>query len=140
MNLNLHQQETVPRACPLCHCAGRKGLTFITRKQRRYWHCRTCDLVFVDADALPTPQQEKEIYVRHQNSPEHPGYVAFLQRIIQPALPYLNPTMHGLDYGCGPGPTLSVLLKRAGIHCQDYDPIFFPVSYTHLTLPTKRIV
>jgi 2-polyprenyl-3-methyl-5-hydroxy-6-metoxy-1,4-benzoquinol methylase len=51
--------------------------------------------------------------------------VEFLQRIIQPARAYLTPTMRGLDYGCGPGPTLSVLLKREGIPCHNYDPIFF---------------
>ncbi len=126
MNLNLHQTITIPQVCPLCRCGGSKILTFQTRKKRRYWHCRACNLVFLDTDALPTLEQEKEIYTFHQNSPEHPGYVAFLQRIIQPALTYLNPTMRGLDYGCGPGPTLSVLLEREDISCHNYDPIFFP--------------
>jgi len=125
MNHHLHQ-TTIPLVCPLCHCDGSKYLTFQTRKKRRYWHCRSCDLIFVDAEALPTPEQEKDIYTFHQNSPEHSGYVEFLQRIIQPARPYLNPTMRGLDYGCGPGPTLSVLLERQGIRCHNYDPIFFP--------------
>lgn len=125
MNRNLHQTTTTPQVCPLCRCAGSKHLIFETRKKRRYWHCRFCDLIFVDRDALPTTEQEKEVYTFHQNSPEHLGYVAFLQRIIQPGLPYLTPAMRGLDYGCGPGPTLSVLLEREGIHCHNYDPIFF---------------
>ncbi|MFO7765551.1 MAG: class I SAM-dependent methyltransferase [Pelovirga sp.] len=126
MNLNLHQQETTSQVCPLCRCGSSKILTFVTRKKRRYWHCRCCDLVFLDTHALPTPEQEKEIYRFHQNSPAHSGYVDFLQRIIQPALPYLSPTMCGVDYGCGPGPTLSVLLEREGIGCHNYDPFFFP--------------
>jgi hypothetical protein len=34
--------------------------------------------------------------------------------------------MRGLDYGCGPTPTLSGLLKVHGLHCENYDPYFFP--------------
>ncbi len=43
---------------------------------------------------------------------------------IDPALPYLTAGMTGLDYGCGPTPTLSVMLRREGIRCEDYDPFF----------------
>lgn len=126
MSPELNQPRTLSAICPLCRCAGSKSVIFETRKKRRYWHCRLCDLVFLHGDALPTLEQEREIYTYHRNSPEHPGYVAFLQRIIQPALAYLAPSMRGLDYGCGPGPTLSLLLEREGIHCHNYDPIFFP--------------
>ena len=34
--------------------------------------------------------------------------------------------MHGLDYGCGPAPTLSALLEERGMPCDNYDPFFFP--------------
>jgi hypothetical protein len=34
--------------------------------------------------------------------------------------------MRGLDYGCGPTPTLGGLLKAHGLHCENYDPYFFP--------------
>lgn len=39
-------------------------------------------------------------------------------------LPYLNVTMRGLDYGCGPGPVLSQLVRKHGMVCEDYDPLF----------------
>lgn len=39
-------------------------------------------------------------------------------------LVHLNDGMRGLDYGCGPEPTLSLLLERQGIVCEDYDPLF----------------
>lgn len=124
----MSQTITTRLECPLCRCEDTKPRIFQTRKKRGYRHCRSCDLIFVDPDALPTREQEKEIYAFHQNSPEQQGYVEFLQRIIQPALTYLTPTMRGLDYGCGPGPTLSVLLERQGIRCHNYDPFFFPES------------
>ena len=38
-------------------------------------------------------------------------------------------------------PTLLPQLRRAGVSSDDIEHILFaPVSYTHLTLPTKRIV
>jgi ribosomal protein L37AE/L43A len=113
-------------SCPLCYCDEDKALVHRTRKGRFYWHCRGCDLIFVDPHERPTAQREKAIYQHHQNSPEHPGYVTFLRRILDPALPLLTSAMRGLDYGCGPGPTLSVLLEHEGISCHNYDPLFFP--------------
>jgi SAM-dependent methyltransferase len=32
--------------------------------------------------------------------------------------------MRGLDYGCGPQPTLSKILARFDLVCYDYDPLF----------------
>ena len=31
-----------------------------------------------------------------------------------------------LDFGCGPGPTISVMFEEMGIECSNYDPLFFP--------------
>ena len=117
---------TAVYSCPLCYREETKHLVHQTRKGRRYWLCPDCRLIFVDPTARPDRQREHDIYRQHSNSPAHSGYVALLQRIIEPALPFLNPSMHGLDYGCGPGPTLSVLLKEAGLRCAIYDPMFFP--------------
>jgi len=63
----------------------------------------------------------------HQNGLNDKGYVNFLNQAITPALPYLKSSMSGLDFGCGPTPTLSLLLGKQGLHCINYDPIFFPV-------------
>ena len=94
---------------------------------RRYFHCQACDLIFVDPAQHLSLEAERHYYAStHQNSIEHAGYVSFLNRILEPMLPYLHPGMQGLDYGCGPGPTLSQLLRRQGIACADYDPIFVP--------------
>jgi len=38
-----------------------------------------------------------------------------------------NHDLHGLDYGCGPGPTLSVMLREKGFKMADYDPFFKPM-------------
>lgn len=81
-----------------------------------------------------TDLNEKAKYLEHQNSIHHKGYVTFLNRAIEPALEHLNSSMIGLDYGCGYAPTISELLRKRGIGCENYDPIFFQSSWR------KRII
>jgi 2-polyprenyl-3-methyl-5-hydroxy-6-metoxy-1,4-benzoquinol methylase len=85
-----------------------------------------CNLIFVDEKHLITAKDEKTRYEAHENGIEQAGYVDFLNRALQPGLKYLKPGMEGLDFGCGPAPTLSILLERENIKCLDYDPFFFP--------------
>ena len=112
--------------CPLCH----KDETYLHPvkgpRDRRYFHCTHCELIFTHPEDLPDWHQEQTRYEEHENTIEAPGYVKFLNQAIKPALPYLASNMRGLDYGSGPGPTLSQLLKREDIPCLDYDPIFGP--------------
>ena len=109
--------------CPLCSVSGRK-----TRVRgadgRRYYLCGCCSLIFVDPGDFLSPEEEKGHYETHENSIENAGYVRFLKRLVDPMLEYLERGMRGLDYGCGHGPTLSLLLRRQGIDCEDYDPFF----------------
>ncbi len=69
---------------------------------------------------------EKLRYDYHINNIEDTGYVNFLNRVIEPASKFLDESMIGLDYGCGPGPTLSQLIEQKEIKCDFYDPIYFP--------------
>ncbi|GAB6089484.1 class I SAM-dependent methyltransferase [Spirochaeta dissipatitropha] len=112
-------------SCPLC--ADQQEKQQVQGKDtRRYFLCPTCRLIFIDPASRLTPEAEKSYYGTHENSIEQPGYVRFLQQIITPTLAWLRTGMRGLDYGCGPGPTLSELLRREGMHCDDYDPLFRP--------------
>lgn len=36
----------------------------------------------------------------------------------------LKADMQGLDFGCGPGPTLSLMFEEAGFPCAIYDPFY----------------
>ncbi|MEX2523532.1 MAG: class I SAM-dependent methyltransferase [Gammaproteobacteria bacterium] len=92
--------------------------------ERRYYLCGHCSLIFADEEHYLPIEQEKAHYETHENSIENSGYVSFLNRLVEPMLPCLNGGMRGLDYGCGPGPTLSLMMKRQGIECGDYDPLF----------------
>lgn len=38
----------------------------------------------------------------------------------------MTPGLQGLDFGCGPGPALAVMLEEQGMEVARYDPAFFP--------------
>lgn len=113
--------------CPLCVLDW--GTHFHRDRIRQYWHCQRCDLVFVAPEQRPTAAQERHLYDQHQNSPADTGYRRFLNRLAAPLCERLEPTQtKGLDFGCGPGPTLSVMLRERGLTVTDYDPIYSPTD------------
>ncbi|MDN5369158.1 MAG: hypothetical protein PWP74_466 [Shewanella sp.] len=113
--------------CPLCGDSGQKQAV-AARVARRYLVCSHCQLIFLTAADRLSLADERAYYATHNNSIDDAGYVAFLMRLLQPVLPWLSPSMQGLDFGCGPGPTMSQLLVRQGIACDNYDPAFFPIT------------
>lgn len=119
------ETEMPDATCPLCATSG--SFTHIVGPKRRgYLLCPNCQLIFMARELLPDRATEEARYKAHQNGPQDAGYVSFLNQAITPALPWLNSSMRGLDFGCGPTPTLSGLLKMLGLHCENYDPYFFP--------------
>ncbi len=111
--------------CPLC-CTHKAHTPVKGPDKRRYYLCNHCHLIFTDPSFFLPVDAEKNVYLQHENCIENQGYVNFLQKIIRPTLQWLRPGMKGLDYGCGPGPTLSILLQNEGMMCDNWDPIFFP--------------
>jgi len=110
--------------CPLCY---REQPDFFTRDDRReYFRCRQCGLTFVPTQFHLTPAEEKSEYDRHQNSPGDSGYRKFLGRLFGPVCERVPPQSSGLDFGAGPGPTLSVMFEEAGHAMAIYDPIYAP--------------
>lgn len=66
------------------------------------------------------------MYDLHRNDPQDAGYRRFLARLSEPLVALLPAQAQGLDFGCGPGPTLSIMLAEHGYPTQDYDPIYQP--------------
>jgi hypothetical protein len=81
-------------------------------------------LTFADPASHPSLADEKARYDTHQNRPDDYGYRMYLNRLAEPLLKRLQPGMRGLDYGCGPGPTLSLMLEEAGMVMSVYDPFY----------------
>ena len=116
-------------AAPCRLCGGDEVLFFHEDAHaggRRYDRCSTCGLVMAERASFLDWQAQREVYDLHQNSPDDPGYRLFLERICAPMLQRLPPRSHGLDFGCGPGPTLSVMFEEAGHEVALFDPIYAP--------------
>lgn len=110
--------------CPLC---ASDDAAFYHRDVRREYHqCRRCALVFVPPAFRLGPEEERAVYDQHENSPEDPGYRRFLSRLADPLRERLAPGARGLDFGAGPGPTLSVMFEEAGHPMAVYDPFYAP--------------
>jgi len=100
----------------------------VALKHREYWQCSECALVFVAPQFLLDKAKEKAIYELHENSPEDEGYRHFLRPALAVVKRHLPPRAVGLDFGSGPGPTLSLMLQEAGFACDIFDPFFAPHS------------
>lgn len=110
--------------CPVCESGP---VRFFARPgARRYFRCRTCIATFLDPLQRPTPGAERREYDLHRNDPADPGYRRFLDRLAAPLLARLPPDARGLDYGCGPGPALAVMLREAGFDVETWDPLYDP--------------
>ncbi len=110
------------RSCPICSELGTEE--FHRGADRPYLICPRCDLVFVPAEFHLTPDEERRRYELHENSPSDHGYRRFLSKLVDPLISRLQPGSHGIDFGAGPGPALSSILREKGFHMTEYDPFF----------------
>lgn len=113
--------------CPLCE--GDQGQEIYRdrpelRNHRAYYRCDRCHLIFVLPSSFLSFQAEKAEYDLHQNHAQDLGYRRFLSRLANPLLERLAPASQGLDFGSGPGPTLSVMLAEAGHSVALYDTFY----------------
>ncbi len=109
-------------SCPLCE-TNESGF-YYQDNRRDYFQCMQCGLVYVRPDQRLPAEQEKAEYDLHQNSSEDQSYRLFLSRIANPLVNRLSIGSSGLDFGCGPGPTLSLMLEEAGMKVALYDAFY----------------
>ena len=114
--------NSAPEQCPLC--LSHQVSPFSKDRQREYSLCSRCRLISVPARFHLSADAERRRYDCHQNSANDPDYRQFLQRLMKPLLTYIEPGQQGLDFGCGPGPTLSVMLQEQGYPMSVYDPFY----------------
>ncbi|MCK5809176.1 class I SAM-dependent methyltransferase [bacterium] len=114
-----------PVLCPLC--GQTEGISLFHKdREREYHRCPRCQLVFVPEEYFLSAKEEKEEYETHENSPESEGYRKFLSRLFTPLNSRLAPKQSGLDFGSGPGPTLSLMFEESGHTMSLYDPFYAP--------------
>lgn len=101
------------------------------KTEQTYFKCPNCEAVFLAKENRLSLSEETARYELHENNPEDQAYRDFLFQLIEPLLEKLSKfnspsTLKGLDYGSGPNPTLSVMLKEYGYEVDNYDPIYGP--------------
>ena len=125
-------KQILEHTCGLC---GGREATLVHQHPyrpivgRRFLQCRHCGLIQAPFTDRLSPAAEKAEYDLHQNASTDPGYRRFLQRLMVPLHKLLGPmnpaagtqSFSGLDFGSGPGPVLSTMLRELGYQCTDYD-------------------
>ena len=107
-------------------CSSSKTSIYNTFKGDTYYQCDNCHMVFQQPDQLLNRQEEKSRYDSHKNDPADPNYRKFLARVTKPLLERISSGDRGLDFGCGPGPAISVILGELGFKVDDYDLYYKP--------------
>lgn len=119
----MQAQRSDTSLCPLCDWPD--SILFFEDKNRAYQRCQRCRLVFVPSSYWLDAEKEKAIYDLHENDWQDPGYRRFLGRLSNPLLHKLEGQQQkGLDFGCGPGPTLAKLMEEHGHQMDLYDPFY----------------
>lgn len=107
-------------------CLSQKVEDLCTADGYDYLHCSVCDLIFVKPGQRLDPGEEKSRYDLHENNPEDERYREFLSQLYRPLSKKLKENSFGLDFGSGPGPTLSVMLEEDGHKVNIFDPFYAP--------------
>jgi len=109
-------------ACPLC--SSKQTENFHKDSHREYLKCRHCDFVFVPKIYHLIEKDEKARYDTHNNDPEDDRYRNFLSQLLNPLQERIPKNAKGLDFGSGPGPTLSLMLEGRGYSVDLYDKFY----------------
>jgi len=112
--------------CPCPLCASSQVEHYLADSRRDYLQCGVCRLVFVPPHQHLSAAEEKAHYDLHENDPADPGYRKFLSRLATPLMEKLADKSVGLDFGSGPGPTLSLMMAEAGHRVAIFDPYYAP--------------
>ena len=124
---------------PCVLCGSEKTQPYYSNENSSYFQCSVCELVFLPKDFHLNNADEKSRYDFHQNNPDDVGYQQFLSTILNPVIKYIKPNAKGLDFGCGPGPVLSLMFKDLGYSVDLFDkyyvnnPQVFSQTYDFIT-------
>lgn len=108
--------------CPLCHST--EHTLYCAHETGEYRLCAECALVFVLPEAYLNEEEEKGRYDLHTNSPDDANYRKFLSKVLDPVCERVPKGSFGLDFGSGPGPTLSKMFEENGYEMRIYDHFY----------------
>jgi hypothetical protein len=117
-----HESSSDP-CCPLC---SSDWLVTVDVNSRQFYDCRKCGGISLAPGFRLGEQEERARYELHQNDVTDPGYQLFVRPMVEAIGRDFRPGHSGLDYGAGPGPVITELLKAQGFQINLFDPYFHP--------------
>ena len=97
------------------------------KKSLYYYRCCFCGFISLNDSQRVDIKLEKQQYDQHNNSLENKGYVEMFEEFIDLSIAlYLENIQTALDFGSGPSPVFSELLKRRGLEVDIYDLFYAP--------------
>jgi SAM-dependent methyltransferase len=110
-----------------CKICNSENLNDIIANNKKYYNCNDCGFIFIDERYLATKEEELAEYELHENTIENKGYVQMFENFMKEGFyPYAKSCKRVLDFGCGPGPVLSELIRRNGYEVEVYDIFYSP--------------
>jgi len=109
-------------SCPLCSSIHTES--YYINNDSTYLQCKHCSLVFLTKEYHLKDTDEKLRYDQHNNDPKDKNYRKFLSKVFNPIISYIKPNAKGLDFGCGPGPTLSLMFEESGFKVDIFDKYY----------------
>ncbi len=107
--------------CRLCLAPAE---VFFKGRHGEYFECSVCRGVFLSPEYHLDAEAERARYEAHNNDVTDAGYQAFVSPVINYVRRSYDTNALGLDFGCGPGPAISHVLRNAGYRLELYDPFF----------------
>jgi len=111
--------------CKICHC---NTSVIIDAKTGKLYHkCLSCEYISLDEKSYIDAGDEKKHYDKHHNNLESLGYVNMFEALVDEFVtPHAKNIKRALDFGCGEGEVLPIVLERTGVTCDRYDYFYFP--------------
>lgn len=112
------------KTCKIC---SNKTEKIIDKKTSKEYHkCATCSYIALHESFYVDGVRERAHYDKHHNTLESLGYVKMFEDLVSEfILPYKDSIKTSLDFGCGEGEVLPIVLEREGIKCDRYDLHYF---------------
>lgn len=107
-----------------CLVCSSPALRILSSKRKTFFRCADCGFSFLHPDFLPSKEAALERYKQHYNSEDNKGYQQFLCHIIERALYYAGKPESLIDWGSGPNPLASKILRNLGFTVFSWDPHF----------------